>query len=48
MERFKWTLHNLIGHPVSEIVYLLIGRRYGLARWVHDVTMPPEDRAMVD
>lgn len=38
MSRFAWTLHNILGHPLSEMLHL-----FGLARasrWVHDVTMP--------
>ena len=34
----KWTLHNVIGHPLMEILSL-----FGLKRasdWVHDVTTP--------
>jgi hypothetical protein len=43
---FSWTLHNLIAHPLSELVYLL-----GLgsapfdraSNWIHDVTVPEHD-----
>jgi len=37
-ERFQWTAHNLVGHPLSEIAYQL-----GLIRfsdWIHDWTIP--------
>lgn len=37
-ERVRWTPHNLIAHPLSEILFLL-----GLQRWansVHDGTLP--------
>lgn len=38
-ERFRWTVHNVVAHPVSEILWQI-----GLVRlsdWVHDVTVPP-------
>lgn len=38
--RFRWTLHNLVAHPLSEILFQL-----GLREWselVHDNTMPEE------
>lgn len=37
-ERFQWTLHNLIAHPLSEVLF-----QVGLHRWsdaVHDGTVP--------
>ena len=46
----NWTVHNLIAHPVGEIIYLstrvskkLIGRGqrlYDFQNWLHDVTIP--------
>jgi hypothetical protein len=36
--RFSWTLHNLVAHPVSEILFLI-----GLEKasnFVHDITVP--------
>ena len=36
--RWHWTLHNLIAHPLSEVLF-----QVGLHRWsdaVHDVTVP--------
>ena len=38
MSRFKYTLHNCIGHPLMEIFHLMGLQR--LAAWVHDVTLP--------
>jgi hypothetical protein len=38
VKRFAYTLHNLVGHPVSEVLHLL-----GLDRastWIHDITLP--------
>ena len=39
----NWTVHNLIGHPLSEIAYLLLlrsERGEQLCNWIHDVTLP--------
>lgn len=47
-KRFKfkkgmWIIHNMIAHPVMQILALL--RCYKIAMWVHDVTIPkPIDR----
>lgn len=38
-DRFKWTLHNLVGHPVSELFYQL--GWVSASDWAHDVTTPP-------
>jgi hypothetical protein len=40
---FAWTLHNLVAHPVSEIVWLVgLGskRAERLSNWIHDATVP--------
>ena len=37
-KRFHWTIHNIIGHPASEIF-----KQLGLTRlsvWAHDITEP--------
>lgn len=37
-ERFRWTAHNLVAHPLSELLF-----QVGLRRWsdaVHDLTVP--------
>lgn len=39
-ERFKWTFHNLVGHPVSEILHIL-GFLYWSNRF-HEWTLPVE------
>lgn len=38
-ERFKWTLHNLVGHPLSEVFYQLGWER--ASDWAHEFTTPP-------
>ena len=41
MRRFRFTLHNMLGHPLMEMFHLL-----GLdaaSRWIHDVTLPKEE-----
>jgi hypothetical protein len=43
-----WSLHNLIIHPVAEIITIISILQYPfqwlgmLARWIHDVSSPPE------
>lgn len=36
--RFSWSLHNLIGHPLMELLYL-VGLN-SAAHWAHDLTIP--------
>lgn len=36
--RWRWALHNIVGHPVSEFLW-----QFGLltaSDWIHDVTLP--------
>lgn len=37
-ERYRWSLHNLVAHPLSEIVHL-IGYT-DLGNKIHDCTIP--------
>lgn len=40
-KRFQWTLHNIIAHPLSELLF-----QVGLRRWsdaVHDLTVPDHE-----
>lgn len=37
-KRLRWTLHNLVAHPVSEILFL-VGLD-ALSNLVHDQTIP--------
>ena len=45
----NWFVHNMLGHPMSEIVYHLARRRMDddkardLSGWVHDLTIPPHE-----
>lgn len=36
--RWRWTLHNLVGHPVSEVLYQV--GFMSLSNYVHDATLP--------
>lgn len=36
--RWRWTMHNLIGHPVSELSYQLGFVEF--SDWIHDATIP--------
>ena len=36
--RFRWTVHNVIAHPVSEVAFQLGMLRF--SEWIHDVTAP--------
>lgn len=38
--RFRWTLHNIVGHPISEVLFLLNFPEQ--SEWVHNVTAPDE------
>jgi hypothetical protein len=41
----NWPVHNLIGHPLSEIVYWIVRplgkeKAEDICGWVHDITIP--------
>jgi len=37
--RLQWTAHNLVAHPLGELVYIFTGhQRFG--NWLHDATLP--------
>ena len=44
----NWPVHNLIAHPLSEVVYWMV-RGWGKKRaedisgWIHDITVPVHD-----
>ena len=40
--RFKWTIHNLVAHPLSELVYQ-IGFEQA-SNQIHDATVPTHKR----
>lgn len=40
--RFQWTVHNLVAHPLSEILYQ-VGLE-DLSNDVHDFTIPPHEK----
>ena len=39
-ERWRWTLHNLVAHPLSEILFQFGARR--ASDTVHDSTVPEQ------
>jgi len=47
----NWPVHNLIAHPLSEIVYWiirlapLVGKEKAedISGWIHDITIPVHD-----
>ncbi len=39
IQHFSYTTHNLIGHPISEILHI-VGLRKASA-WIHEFTLPP-------
>lgn len=40
-ERFRWTLHNLVAHPVSELLYQ--AGFEDLGNQLHDITVPEHE-----
>ncbi len=42
VEHFRWTLHNLVAHPLSEIAYIF-GLRM-LSDWLHNASIPKHDK----
>jgi len=46
----NWTVHNLLSHPVSEVLYLIsfpfVGREKAenISGWIHDATLPDHVR----
>jgi hypothetical protein len=39
---FKWSLHNIVAHPLSEIVYLFTASDRA-SNWIHDITVPEHE-----
>lgn len=39
-ERFQWTLHNVVAHPLSELLYQVSVTAERLSNAVHDKTIP--------
>ena len=40
-ERYRWTFHNLVAHPVSEVAYLCGFEN--LSNKIHDYTVPDHE-----
>jgi hypothetical protein len=43
MSRFRWTFHNVVAHPLSELLWQL--GFVDWSQWVHDSTVPADERA---
>jgi len=41
MLRFRYSLHNIVGHPLMEILNVLGFHAAG--NWVHDATLPRKE-----
>jgi hypothetical protein len=37
-EKYQWSIHNIIGHPLSEIFHILGFEN--LSKQIHDKTLP--------
>ena len=40
--RLQWAPHNLLAHPIAEVLRILTGRSTRAGDWLHDATIPPE------
>ena len=41
----NWTVHNLIAHPLMEVLYLLsFGKLEAFGNFIHDATIPDHDK----
>lgn len=40
--RYKWTIHNVVAHPLSEVFHLLGYSQLG--NKIHDITIPEHVR----
>ena len=38
MKRFRYSFHNIVGHPMMEVFNLLGMKR--IAKKIHDITLP--------
>jgi hypothetical protein len=41
-ERFRWTVHNIVAHPLSEVFFQ--AGMIGISNWIHDWTIPLHER----
>ena len=39
-QHFRWTIHNLVGHPLSEVAWLFGFK--SLSEWLHERTIPKD------
>lgn len=45
VRRIEWAVHNIIGHPIMEICFLMGLDKLGL--WFHEQTLPEESEDYV-
>ena len=38
---FRWTIHNILAHPIAEIFWLFNLKSIG--DWIHDFTVPSKN-----
>jgi hypothetical protein len=38
---FKWSLHNIVAHPLSDILYLAGFEQ--ISNWIHDASIPDHE-----
>ena len=46
-EEFWWMVHNLIAHPIGQVLYMLgwvVPRMQVWGDWLHDATIPKHTR----
>jgi len=39
-KHFRWSIHNLVAHPLSEVAWLVGLRK--LSNWIHDKSIPTQ------
>jgi hypothetical protein len=42
MKKFEYTIHNIIAHPLMEVLHLLGFNELG--NKIHDITLPKKDK----
>lgn len=45
LRRLEWAIHNIVGHPLMEVCFLLGLERLGI--WIHEESLPEEDEDFI-